>query len=225
MRRANDFNVHWLDNIDTEEKAYFLGFVYADGSHRPERHSLHITLQNEDEEILRKFYELLDYNKPMIKYLNKQVQKYYSHFRVQSKYFSNRLTELGVFQNKAFKIKFPNWLNENLYSHFIRGYIDGDGCIFAPDNISKSMVSICGNYDFLSSVSKIIFEQTGVQLRLYPNNHSDVYILQSGGRVRVEKILNWLYNDSHIFLKRKYNKYQKIKKYNEINRPRRTSVA
>lgn len=41
------------------------------------------------------------------------------------------LFNLGIPKNKSVSIKFPTFLNEDLIHHFIRGYFDGNGCIWS----------------------------------------------------------------------------------------------
>ena len=211
------FNEYYLDEIDSEEKAYFLGFVYADGSHNIDRHELRINISKDDDDLLKMFYELFECDKE-IKYIhNKQYNKDYAMFAVQSNHFSDQLLKLGVMANKSFKVTFPSFLSEDLIRHFIRGYFDGDGCIGLSQRGWKSTsVQLAGNQSFLSSIKEIIYKDTEKSMKLYKHTNSNIFSLQSGGVFNVYAILNYLYKDSNIYLQRKYQRYLDfITKYEE----------
>ena len=203
------FNEHYLDIIDNEEKAYFLGFVYADGYINIKRHTLRITVQKQDEHLLKQFYQMFSCNREIQYIYNKQYNKEYAYFELQSKVLSARLLELGVQDNKTFKIRFPDWLDKNLYSHFIRGYFDGDGCI----SISKrgwkgTTINICSNKDFLMQLQNVIQQETNIKLNLYPCYNSKAFVLVKQGKNNLYTFLNFLYKNANIYLQRKYELYQ-----------------
>ena len=69
---------------------------------------------------------------------------------INSKYMVNSLRNLGLFQNKSLKIEFPSWITDEYYFHFLRGYIDGDGCIFK----TEKRMSFIATENFCNSVSE-----------------------------------------------------------------------
>lgn len=100
----------------------------------------------------------------------------------------------------------------NLKRHFVRGYFDGDGCVSIPKNICKINFSFVGNYNFLNGIREYVESNIpNFEITLSKCNHSDVYTINKSGRFIVQKFLEWLYDDSTIYLQRKYNKYLKIK--------------
>lgn len=123
-------NKHVFDCIDTEEKAYWLGFLYADGN-VSKTNRIRLSLAEQDYSTLEKFSNFI-YSKNRIKHY---VQRKYLHRQnliyvdVGSKYMSEKLTNLGCTPNKTFLLTFPDWIDKNLINHFIRGYFDGDGCL------------------------------------------------------------------------------------------------
>lgn len=213
------FNEKYFDIIDDEHKAYWLGFIYADGCHNLKKKSLSITLQKEDENHLYKFYQDINCNKQIIKILNKQYNKYYSNVFVQHPHLSQALLDKGVYQNKSFIINFPSnkVVPYELKRHFIRGYFDGDGSISIPKDKSKMSWSIIGNYNFINGVKKYIEENIdNYFLKVYKHSvNSSIYCLSKGGRYVVNTFLDWLYKDTTIYLQRKYDKYLEIIEYNK----------
>ena len=65
LKRKYNIDETFFDVIDTEEKAYFLGFLYADGYNNTDRNSVALSLNEDDKEILEKFNNLLQSNKPL----------------------------------------------------------------------------------------------------------------------------------------------------------------
>lgn len=211
-KRKYYFDEHFLDVIDSEEKAYFLGFVYADGGHNEEKHTLSITLQNRDDDLLKQFYNMFKCDRQIYFIYNKKYDKYYSNFCLQSVYLSQQLLKLGIPQDKSFKITFPTFLPKNLFRHFIRGYFDGDGCIsFAKRGWKSTAVSFVGNEYFLKSIKEIIYCNTSKDMKIHQRTNSGIYTLNSSGIFNVYAILKYLYEDSTIYLQRKYDRYVNFK--------------
>lgn len=125
-----------FDCVDSEEKAYWLGFIYADGNiskHNTskESYSTVIALKATDIEHLYKFCELLKYPKENVKvYSKKLYDTFYEQCRVdlRSRHMWESLNKLGVIPCKTLVITFPDksiFKDESLVRHFIRGYFDG----------------------------------------------------------------------------------------------------
>lgn len=210
------FNEKYFDVIDDEHKAYWLGFIYSDGCHNEERYSLSITLQERDIDLLDQFYKDIECNKNVRKQYNKDYERFYASVCVQHPNLSETLLKQGVPSNKSFKIKFPNdeIVPVHLKRHFIRGYLDGDGCIQVPKNKSKMSWSIIGNYDCMNEMRKFI-ETNILNYQINICKHQNVYQIGKGGRFVTQIFLDWLYKDATIYLQRKYDKYLEIVKYNK----------
>ena len=83
---------------------------------------------------------------------------------IYSKHMSDSLAKLGCIERKSLILEWPEWLEENLYSHFIRGYFDGDG------SISKGRgcrVDFASTYMFLERLKEILEEKLNVKFQLY----------------------------------------------------------
>ena len=209
LSRKYWINEEFFDIVDTEEKAYFLGLLYADGCNHSNYVS--ICLREEDKYILEKFRDLVCPEKPLCKCKHSKYgwSDQYCLY-LNSKYMCRRLEELGVVKRKTFKLKFPDWLDSNLYNHFIRGYFDGDGSIcICKANYDQPSFSMCGKKDFLEKVGLILVEEIGLgKVNLYKSG--SIYSLSYAGRRVVLKIRDWLYKNATIYLKRKYEKFYSI---------------
>lgn len=191
--------------INTEEKAYILGFLYADGYNQVTKKQIRITLQRGDEDILKKINKALKHNKPLYILKNNTV----IDLSINSKDMSLDLEKLGCVQNKTFKITFPyEHLSKDLIRHFIRGYFDGDGCI-SINKKNDVQLNITGNSIFISQIQDILVNElniTKTKLQYYRNVCGMYY----HGKNICLKVLDYLYKDSKISLKRKNKLYKKI---------------
>ena len=75
-RASKSFNIHFFDIIDTEEKAYWLGFLFADGAVTQYKHSydIELSLQIGDKEHVEKFAKYL--YKDSTVYLKRKYERY-----------------------------------------------------------------------------------------------------------------------------------------------------
>ena len=214
--RIYSLNENYFDCIDTQIKAYYMGLFYADGSNNEKRGYISITLKEEDLYLLENLFKELEYIRPITEVYSKKYNSYYYMASISSRHISNIFKDYGCVQNKTFKIIFPNWLNESLYSHFIRGYFDGDGSISFPNKIpNKAALSFAGNKEFLLEIQKILTKNCNINLT---NLHKtgNIYSLVISGKYQVSKVVAFLYKDANLYLHRKYNKIQQLKELNII---------
>lgn len=204
-RRIYPLNESFFDIIDTEEKAYFLGFLYADGCNHIAKGCVSLSLQEKDKEILEKLSKLLQPSKPLHKYKNNtgfETKQSQYKLVISSRHISEKLVSLGCMGAKTMILKFPTeeQLPKKLHRHFIRGYFDGDGCV------ESNGASLMGTLDFCKYLKDLVKENLKINfyLRLkkkYPT--TEICLKCKSARI----FLKWIYNDSNIFLKRKYEKY------------------
>ena len=199
-------NEHYFENIDTEEKAYWLGFLYADGCVRVRYHrnSYHYSLQFKiiDIEMLEWFNKSLDSNYP-IKH-SKGTNCYL--INISSKILVNDLIKQGCVPRKSLILTFPNeqQVKPELYRHFIRGYFDGDGCVSLTTEKYRKIVNMAGTLSVIGFI-KTILDKIGtvnVSMRPYINKNT-IYYLECQNYDGILKIKKYFYNESNIFLKRK----------------------
>ena len=146
---------HYFDIIDTVNKAYILGLLYADGCNHRNHNSITICLQEDDVQILKDIKDDLRYEGPLrldTSYSKNPNHKNQYVLCINDKHMSEQLEKLGVVNGKSLIINFPKFLDNDLISHFVRGYFDGDGCIYYDEKRSKCRTSICGTYDFCKHI-------------------------------------------------------------------------
>ena len=220
--RQFKYNEHFFDKINTEERAYILGFIYADGT--VSKNTFSLRLQEQDKEILDKIHDCLEMEQEL-KFISypSNIRKNQYCLSITNEHFIQELKNKGVVPNKTFKIEFPKWLDKKLYPHFIRGYFDGDGCVWfnhhKGEKKVQSMFGIVATEDFCLEIQKILLEncQANLHIRKRFKDKPESYVIRQaecGGNKQVKRILDYLYKDSHIYLKRKYEKYLEVLELN-----------
>jgi len=225
ISRIYTLNEDYFDSIDTEEKAYFLGLLYADGYNNVKRNAIILSLQESDVDILNIFNKELNSNKPLqfikITHRNPNASNQY-RLSICSKKMSQRLIELGCPNKKSLIIKFPNEeiVSKDLLRHFIRGYFDGDGSFLAylnkKTNSYKWFASVVSTELFCFKLTEILRENLDINTYIYKrhkNRNTTTRCLHISGTNQVNKFLDWIYKDSKVFLERKFNKLISSKEF------------
>lgn len=218
-----NYNKDYFSIIDTEEKAYWLGFLYADGCitrfYRNEKlrsMSLELCLCKKDKEHLNKFLTCLDSNVPIKERISKINGKQYKSYRVviNCTKLCYDLINLGCTPQKTYTIKFPTYdiVPKKYIRDFLRGFFDGDGCICITEINNKPHIvtNFSGMSDMLKSISDFLISEK--ILRVVPKIHNDerrekTYNMYFYGSDSNKEFLDYIYKDSIIYLDRKYNAY------------------
>ena len=215
-------NEHYFDKIDTPNKAYILGFLYADGCNFPKKQTISMSLEEQDKEILEKIRLEIGSDKPLefiqqSKRKDKDNDYHYNdmwRFLMFSKHMCEVLNEHGMTPRKSLTLQFPKHLDESLLSHFIRGYFDGDGS-YCPHHTKKgwfqALVTITSTEDFCKDCLDIIREQAGIEGGgIYDaSSHNGITkVISISGTNQVNKFFEWLYKDAELYMKRKHDLYE-----------------
>ncbi len=223
--RKRFFNENYFEIIDSEHKAYWLGFMYADGNVyvRKSRNgntkgaSIEITLKREDEYQLYNFIDCIEGKNLEVKkrevLLNGNIY-FASRVVLGSIKMARDLIDKGCMPNKSLILQFPRCLTSGLLPHFIRGYIDGDGCIAfgVYDKSSSFHVSLVGTYDFLTGVKNTLKNNHINSYDIKPEK-SKAFSLTIGARDNLVNLYNYIYKDATIFLDRKIDKFRQALLY------------
>ena len=210
MKRIYDVNDDYFNQIDSEEKAYWLGFLIADGwiNQREGQDRLVLDISSKDKKHLESYANALNFNGPIKDFEIKSGEyKGYKHSQIAitSQQLVNDLSKYGCVPNKSLMLKFPK-LPQRLISHFIRGYFDGDGSVFISNEKhwrNKTIVPVihyrfCGTKEFLTEVDKYI-NLNGI----LSQPKGKAYELAFKRNRKLIPFYDYLYKDATIFLKRK----------------------
>ncbi|GAA0348258.1 hypothetical protein GCM10008931_44430 [Oceanobacillus oncorhynchi subsp. oncorhynchi] len=225
------YDENFFEEIDTEEKAYWLGFLFADGYISKDEYTYKFgcALADKDKNHLNKLVTSLKSNTPVHNYkASKSSFKEgagYSRVIFVGDKICKDLMRYGCTEHKSRTLKFPmDHIPKVLIRDFIRGYIDGDGSITKTFVKSRNCfvytVKIVGTYEFLKGIHHEFKETLSAKFnpRKRDESHINTYSQEYGGELQVEWILNYLYKDANIFLDRKYNIFKEFVEYHNIVR-------
>lgn len=217
-KRIYKVNEEFFKVINTEEKAYVLGFICADG--HIERDRLTITVSVKDRDILEKIRCVLHSNHPIkevrrtnpYKKTNKDILALVE-LMIGSVELVKPLFSMGLTTNKTYTLNgdILKYIPKYLMRDFLRGYFDGDGNVFFGRKYNsgyKYNINICGNEDFLLKSFQTYFPSSN---KLYKDLYSkQCYVWKLSQKDKVRDFMYHLYYNSSIFLNRKYNEFRKI---------------
>ena len=209
----------FFENINTEEKAYILGFIAADGHVDCNKYRVSITLKDSDYHLLERIRDAMQSTHPIKRGIlsknpykgtdNKILQK--CSISINGKDLVSPLIRMGLYGKKTYTLdsSIMQYIPESLVKHFLRGYLDGDGNIFWGKKYSsgyKYIIQVCGNKDFLLGSFQKYFPSS---CSLYKDKLSkQTYTWKITCKSEVMRFLSWIYGDSHIHLDRKYDIYR-----------------
>ena len=187
-RRAYTVDDNYFENIDTQKRAYWLGWLITDGYILTKLNtkrgvtnvnSIGLKLSEKDRYVLEDFKKDLNTDvsiktiksRKVIEYTNKITNKTVcikggnqAELRFSSAKMVQDLEKFGIHQNKTYDVVFPKELDSKYYPGFIAGVISGDGCVDIKKNHNKGFIlrcSIAGNYDLLENIKNILVKEIG----------------------------------------------------------------
>lgn len=212
----------FFTNIDSEEKAYLLGFYVADGNINEKRKTFRVCITEEDKEVLDFFKENISPSSRMYYYKPYQVNgrngKTYTGrpkwaYDINSSRLVNSLVELGYGYNKTYEHLHLPQISDELLIHFIRGYFDGDGWVTTWLDVEKNKkprnrcnVGMCNKYDDLLIDIMNFFNKFDIHFKLHYLKRDDMYRIVLQSKSELLKFRDLIYKNSHLFLSRKKNK-------------------
>lgn len=214
---------NYFDYIDTEAKAYILGFIYADGFVGDEKFN-NIVISVNDLEILEFIAKEFKFTGNIRKTKKGGFENSKSGYSLNfsSKIMASRLREIGLYPNKSLSIDKLPCIDKKLIRHFIRGYFDGDGSIVLSHNTSYYKAAygiikyiyptycfmILGTKEFLEEIIK---EAEFNYAKIYDTKSDKIKCIRINAKKDFDNIFKYLYDNSTIKLERKYNKWNEIK--------------
>ena len=210
----------YFETIDTEEKAYWLGFMFADGyivdySNRYGEDKFGITLHSDDVETLERFRESIKSTNPItdVSSNGRSLRR----IIMSSQKTVDDLISHGCVKQKSLILKPPINIPDNLIHHFIRGFFDGDGSIFWNKsefehhktwNTPSYAISITSTKEMI----EWIIEQVGFGNLKKEERREKTWYYRQGGNNKARAFCEYIYKDATIFMERKYKLYQDLVK-------------
>jgi hypothetical protein len=215
---SNKIKEGLFKKIEDSDSAYWLGFLYADGSIRANRNEIALELQERDKKTIEDFHNYCGNSNTIRKHEivknNKSYVSYVSSF--SSAVVKENLKTLGCVPNKSLILTFPNeeQVPQEYIYDFVRGYIDGDGYLQYDSEKHRYRIIILGTKDFLFGLVKRLnlFEYCSIN----KDKNSQIYSLTISNKENVFNLLKKLYENSKYHLQRKFDIYENAKRvYNK----------
>lgn len=190
--------------IDSEEKAYWLGFLCADGC--VHNGYISINLQKRDIDHLEKFKSFLNFRGIIA--TETKNQKEYCRISIGNRTIYEDLMALGCTERKSLTLTPCEKVPEEFIFDFIRGYWDGDG------GLSYSAKSNRWQAYCTSTKTMLDFFVERMKINTKPfleHRCSNTYRIHFNGRINVYKKLSLLYDNSTVFLNRKKELFLSLK--------------
>ena len=211
--KTNPVNDKYFSIIDTQNKAYILGLLLADGHVEKNRNGVSLSLSGErDKYILQEIVKELFINDYEL-CCNKKSRKNSHHndaymFWLSSKQISSDLISFGFSNKKTERCEFEfSKIPPNLFPHFLRGFFDGDGSIFVTkyNSVNVHFVGLPNIIRYIHSYLK----NNDIVSAIYPcySSHT-VNELRIGNIHEIKKFYDLIYKDAVLFLERKKSKFE-----------------
>lgn len=204
-----------FEKIDTEEKAYMLGLLMADGyviCPKGKGVVIGISLQSQDRYILETMKTLIGVETKIV-----DTKRNESVLSVRSEKIANDLSKYGIVPRKTFTVSIPEQIPPKLERHFIRGLFDGDGTVFI-NKYEQLKFGFYGNKKTIEQVHAYLHNEINLPLNKITHKPT-VSAIYYGRKENVLDFYNFLYKDSNIYLTRKKEKFEtyfKMKNFGEF---------
>jgi hypothetical protein len=213
--KKKKYNEDYFEKIDDENKAYFLGFICADGcvinNPKTYRYQLCLKLHIKDKHILESFIKCIDGDMSVWKHHQREM----GEVNLSGKKLINDLLKLGVKPNKTLKLTYPE-IDEKYERHFLRGYFDGDGCIRIKTDkkdgsIRGDLRIVGGSIEMITSINNrfnYLFNTN--KNKIYGNENKVCRNIGWSSMYDIENIYHGFYDESKLFLIRKKSIFDEV---------------
>lgn len=218
-------NNNFFSKLDTQEKAYITGLIATDGSIYDKNNSYYLKLafKSSDVDILEKVKKAIGSKSEIRtkKGIANLPQGGTSNYELKTLLICNKkmvkdLESLGITPNKSLTLNFDySKLSIELFPHFLRGLIDGDGDfnLYHRNNRNHPHIGLIGSKHLIHSTKEMlqkVFPDMSIMTCHAIGCHENIWRLSIHNMKDFKKLLNYIYQDATIFLDRKYENYLRI---------------
>lgn len=203
--RLYTVNDAYFDVIDTPNKAYILGFLWADGHNKTSKGIIEMRLQERDKHILEDISAEIKNDRPL--YFvpdNRPNSQDTWRMIITSRHMSDVLVGYGMCSNKTYILQWPSCVQNDLIPHFLRGFTDGDG------HIGERELSWAGTQMMLTKIQEILLNWLHIESHVYDTKTPIIKTLRITKKQDVFDVVNWIYQNADLKLNRKFLTYQQI---------------
>lgn len=221
--KVAQLNHDYFELIDTEEKAYFLGLLLADGhvdDSKEYSRAISLSLMQEDKYMVEAFAKAVGTNLTVKEYTNstgfqRKDGKPHVECRIvlHSKKLANDISCYNIVPHKSYLEYHLPFVAPELMRHFIRGFFDGNGSItYSKDNgLTRPKIEIYSNHILCVDLICYLNNNVGVSLtKVYDQKDARVSFISIGRYSDVCNMYKFMYTDATIYLKRKKKKFEEL---------------
>lgn len=209
--KSNNYDKQFFYNIDSSVKAYFLGFIKADGYVDKKRNRLAIRITQDDKLILQRFCDAINLPQSRINIFSKK--KHHVGYSENARPCAEVTITNEEFVKPILNVKEESILKKIPHEFrydFIRGYFDGDGGVYYH-NIKKKKFSMNIMGSPTDSHTLDYIKKEFPEFRVYIDKRSDLPLLQSCKKSLLIEFGNKIYGDCNLYLPRKKIKFDFIR--------------
>lgn len=200
----------YFDLIDNQRKAYWLGWIMADGnvSIYNGQYSLKLKVQYDDRLLIEEFLKDIGANYDIYDYMARSPQgklKKASYVSLTSVHMVKSLIDYGVIPRKTGFEKFPVQLSNELKAHFLRGFFDAEGHVSFRREFRHSYYSV--GFSTNEKMCMSIIDFTGLQTSIVQKEGACQI---SYGKKQAKQLFKILYEDANFYLPRKHDKFVEL---------------
>lgn len=189
-------NKSYFEKIDSSNKAFWLGFICADGSIKSNRGNLYLKITQYHDVLLNKFKDDISFTGSVKLNTSKQKGRYsdksFYELTIYGNEFATSLLDIGKTRYKKDQIEIPKSIPNEFIVDYIRGYFEGDGSLYFHNATNNWCVQISGVEDLLKNIQSHI----GIG-----NIYKDKSIsrLMANGNKQTKKIVDTLYYNDDVY--------------------------
>lgn len=190
-----------FETIDTEQKAYILGLLGADGCRSSKRNVVRLKLQEQDVGLLTQVANYIydNYQLGYTRLDNPQHSNTY-YLDIIGEVICKQLMKHGIVPMKSFILKPPEQLLKELYPHYIRGLFDGDGHIVVKPDLE---CGVAGSKYIIEFIANEMKEKLNIETGLGKKDKIFTFRCFSYNAIL---FIKYIYTNSSIFMSRKFEK-------------------
>lgn len=206
--RAFPINRHFFEIIDSEVKAYWLGFFAADGYIAENDTMVGMQIQERDRAHLMAFRAAIESEHVVLE--GRTSTNPFVRLQFRCREMIADLERFWITPRKSFTVRWP-CLEHHLLRHYLRGYFDGDGTASAvhyPGRRGFHMrFMVIGTEVFLQECQAYLMQECDLkETKFYhPKKCPDMPYMSYVGAPQCMRIAHLMYDDATVYLPRKHD--------------------
>lgn len=203
-----------FDKIETEEQAYWFGYLMADGYNHNSGRMIQFTQAEQDKDMVYRMRDFFGGGGICITEFGPEDPRQTLYMlSIYNRTLCSNLSKLGCHNNKSLNMTMPKF-SKALFWHFMRGYFDGDGCLYfkirSPDNAMVIECPIVCSNDFAESLKEILISHDISPYMQKLGKNKLCTTLKITGSLKNSKFLSLLYKDAIVYSPRKKEKFDQF---------------